>query len=153
MAGGGSALDSGEPEFQVAPMIDVLLTILIFFMTITSLEVLRIDQDIQLPVAPDARKAEKERGEVIVNVRWDPEKRKGSYAISQTSFEKIEDMIEPLKAAVEGARQNIRAGWNPQVRLVIRADRETPANEIMRIMDASAEAGIADVAFSAASKE
>jgi biopolymer transport protein ExbD len=153
MAGGGSGIESGEPEFQVAPMVDVLLTILIFFMTITSLEVLRIDQDIVLPVAPDARKAEKERGEVIVNVRWDEEKRKGSYAISQTPFEKIEDMVEPLKSAVEGARKNIRTGWNPQVRLVIRADKETPANEIMRIMDASAEAGIADVAFSAASKE
>ena len=29
---GGAGGDSGEPEFQIAPMIDVLLVLLIFFM-------------------------------------------------------------------------------------------------------------------------
>ena len=54
MAGGGGG--DGEPEFQVAPMVDVLLTILIFFMTITSAQVLRVDKTIQLPVAGNAQK-------------------------------------------------------------------------------------------------
>ena len=48
MAGGGGGRN-GEPEFQVAPMIDVLLTILVFFMTITSAQVLKVDKTIQLP--------------------------------------------------------------------------------------------------------
>ncbi|MGH6755164.1 MAG: ExbD/TolR family protein, partial [Bradyrhizobium sp.] len=42
MAGGGGAADSGEPEFQVAPMIDVLLVLLVFFMMITSAQVLKV---------------------------------------------------------------------------------------------------------------
>lgn len=153
MAGGGGSIESGEPEFQVAPMIDVLLVILIFFMTITSMEVLRIDQDIRLPVAPKAQKAQKERGEVIVNVRWAAKDRKARYFIAQTEFEKVEDMVDPLKVAVEEAKKSIREGWNPNVRLVIRADQETPALEIQRVMSAGAEAGIADIAFSAASQE
>ena len=49
MAGGGGGSEQGEPEFQVAPMIDVLLTILVFFMTITSAQVLKVDKSIQLP--------------------------------------------------------------------------------------------------------
>ncbi|MBA3608646.1 MAG: biopolymer transporter ExbD, partial [Chthoniobacterales bacterium] len=44
MAGGGGGTEQGEPEFQVAPMIDVLLVILVFFMTITSTQVLKVDQ-------------------------------------------------------------------------------------------------------------
>ena len=32
-------------------MIDVLLTILVFFMTITSAQVLKVDKTIQLPIA------------------------------------------------------------------------------------------------------
>ena len=56
MAGGGGGSESGEPEFQVAPMIDVLLTILVFFMTITSAQVLKVDKSIQLPIAKDAQK-------------------------------------------------------------------------------------------------
>jgi len=36
MAGGGGGSESGEPEFQIAPMVDVLLVLLIFVMAITS---------------------------------------------------------------------------------------------------------------------
>jgi biopolymer transport protein ExbD len=153
MAGGGSTADTGEPEFQVAPMIDVLLVIMVFFMTITSMEVLKVDQDIELPVAPDAKRAEKERGEVIINVRWFPDKKKVSYSIDQTPYEKLDDMIEPLSRAVEAARLNIKPGQNPNVRMIIRAAKDTPAFEISRVMNTGAEAGIADIAFSAASKE
>ena len=39
MAGGGGG-GEGEPEFQIAPMVDVLLVLLIFFMSITSAQVL-----------------------------------------------------------------------------------------------------------------
>ena len=35
MASGGGSIESGEPEFQIAPMIDVLLVLLIFFISIT----------------------------------------------------------------------------------------------------------------------
>ncbi|MEY3491359.1 MAG: hypothetical protein RL309_487 [Verrucomicrobiota bacterium] len=55
MAGGGGG-GEGEPEFQVAPMIDVLLVLLIFFMSITSAQVLKVDKNIALPVASNGVK-------------------------------------------------------------------------------------------------
>ncbi len=61
MAGGGGGADSGEPEFQIAPMIDVLLVMLIFFMTITSAQVLKVDKTISLPVAKNAQKKDTSR--------------------------------------------------------------------------------------------
>ncbi len=153
MAGGGGSMEGGEPEFQVAPMIDVLLTILVFFMTITSMEVLRVDQDIKLPVAPDAQKKEKKMGEVIINVRWDPANKKAKYSMDQKDYFKIGDMTEPLKQAVDYAKANLKEGWSPDVRMVIRADQSTPAYEIQRVISAGAEAGLSSMAFSAASKE
>ncbi len=57
MASGGAGTESGEPEFQIAPMIDVLLVLLIFFMSITTAEVLKVDKNIVLPVSPNANQA------------------------------------------------------------------------------------------------
>jgi biopolymer transport protein ExbD len=153
MASGGGSMESGEPEFQVAPMIDVLLTMLIFFMMITSAEVLKLDQDISLPIAPDAQKREKNRGEVILNVRWKAETKKASYSIDQIDYAKLEDIKEPLDKSIQRAKANIKPGANPNVRMVIRAPKDIPASEISRVMDAGAQAGLADIAFSAASKE
>ena len=75
MAGGGGGGD-GEPEFQIAPMIDVLLVMLIFFMSITTTQVLKVDKAVQLPVAPNAIKRDQTRSEAIVNVRWDEKTKK-----------------------------------------------------------------------------
>lgn len=155
MAGGGGSIESGEPEFQIAPMIDVLLVLLIFFISITSMEVLRIDQDIALPVAEDAIRAQKERGEVILNVRYNTETKKARFNINADArpIEDTETLVTELTKAVAAAQASIRAGWNPNVRLVIRADKFTPSHEISRAMNAGAEAGISDIAFSAASRE
>ena len=48
-----------DPEFQIAPMIDILLVLLVFFMSISSTEVLQSNRDIQLPVAADGKSASK----------------------------------------------------------------------------------------------
>ena len=32
MAGGGGGLEKGEPDFQIAPMVDVVFVIMLFFM-------------------------------------------------------------------------------------------------------------------------
>lgn len=149
-------MESGEPEFQVAPLIDVLLVLLIFFVSICSMEALRVDQDIVLPAAEDAKKATKERGEVVVNVRWDAAARKARFNVNadQRPIEDTSVLTEELSKAVKAA-QVVAAEKkyaNPTVRLVIRADKATPSFEISRVMSAGAEAGISDIAFSAASR-
>ncbi len=155
MAGGGGNLESGEPEFQIAPMIDVLLVLLIFFVSISTMDILRVDQDIKLPVAADAKKAEKERGEIIVNLRWNEKLKKVSYGLDQNNYEKLDDLKPQMEIAVKAATQTAlqKKFSNKNVRLVIRADRATPSFEVSRVMNAGAEAGISDIAFSAASRE
>lgn len=152
MAGGGGGGD-GEPEFQVAPMIDVLLTILIFFMTITSAQVLKVDKAITLPIAPDAQKKDNTRSEAVLNVRWKPETKKSEFVFDDKVYAKSADLVPPLKLAKSTGEKKVTQGANPNFRAVIRGDREVPAIHVNEAMSACAEAGISDISFSAVNKE
>lgn len=145
MAGGGGGSEKGEPEFQIAPMIDVLLVLLIFFMSITSAEVLRIDKEIVLPVAPDAPKIEKAKGttESALNVKFVPGENKAKFNLDGVDYPNIEDMVPVLQKRKEGS---------PNYRVIIRGDQKLPAIEIQKAMTVLANAGLDNIAFSALNK-
>ena len=151
MAGGGGGTDQGEPEFQIAPMIDVLLVILIFFMTITSASVLKVDKSISLPIAKNAQKKDNSRAEAVVNVRW--QNNNAEFVFEDRVYRKADEIIDQLKTARITGEKNITAGENPTFRAVIRGDREVPALYVSQAMNACAEAGISDISFSAVNKE
>lgn len=151
MAGGGGG--EGEPEFQVAPMIDVLLTILIFFMTITSAQVLKVDKTIKLPIAPDAQKKDNQRAEAVVNVRWHSDAKRAEYVFDDKVYARAEDLIPLLKSAKAVGEKKVAQGNNPNFRAVIRGDRDVPAMYVSQAMNSCGEAGIGDISFSAANKD
>jgi biopolymer transport protein ExbD len=145
MAGGGGGGESGEPEFQIAPMVDVLLVLLIFFMSITSAEVLKVDKNIVLPISPNAKKRDPEmsKHEVAVNVRWDEKEKKAFVKVDDIDFPDLQVLIERLKA---------KKLADPKIQAVIRGDRNLPAIEIQRVMNIVGEGGIADISFAASNK-
>lgn len=151
MAGGGGG-DSGEPEFQVAPMIDVLLVLLIFFMTITSAQVLKVDKTIQLPIAPNAQKKDNQRAEAVVNVRWIAASKKAEFVFDDKVYAHSGDLTPLLRTAKSVGEKKITAGENPNFRAVIRGDEKVPALYVSQAMNACAEAGISDISFSAVNK-
>ncbi|MEO8353582.1 MAG: biopolymer transporter ExbD [Chthoniobacteraceae bacterium] len=152
MAGGGGG-GAGEPEFQIAPMIDVLLVLLIFFMSITTAQVLKVDKEIELPVAKNAIKKDTSRSEAIINVRWDAEKKKATYTMDDKIYDQMSDLSKVLGQAKRGGDAKVSRSANPNFRVVIRGDREASAVSVSRAMNAAAEAGIADISFSTTNKE
>ncbi len=142
MAGGGGG-GEGEPEFQVAPMIDMLLVLLIFFMSITSTQVLRLDREIALPIALNAAKKKDSRDEIIVNIQWDAEGERGLFSCEGLDYDAAEDLLPVFRAWR-------RSAPNPEVfRVVIRGDRACQAIYIGQVINAAAQAGISDIVFSA----
>jgi biopolymer transport protein ExbD len=151
MAGGGGG--EGEPEFQIAPMVDVLLVILIFFMTITSAQVLKVDKTIKLPAAPHALKKDNQRAEAVVNVRWVEATNKGEFVFDDKVYARSSDLVPLIRNAKAIGEKKITAGNNPNFRIVIRGDRNVSATYVAQAMNATAEAGVVDVSFSAVNKE
>ena len=139
MAGGGGNAESGEPEFQIAPMIDVLLVLLIFFMSITSAQVLRIDKDIKLPVAADAKKKEDKNQmfEAALNIRWIPTQQKSVIKLDTAELEN-EEIVNILTE---------RKNNNPTYRAIIRADRDVLYGDFMAVMNTLQGNGFYQVAL------
>jgi biopolymer transport protein ExbD len=148
MASGGGGTESGEPEFQIAPMVDVLLVLLIFFMCITTAEILKVDSSITLPVSASAKPHDPKmsKQEVAINVRWDAKASKAAFLVEDKEFKVPAEMVSYLIS-----RREDKPGTN--LRALIRGDRLLPAAEIQKVMDLIGMAGYSDIAFSAASKE
>ncbi len=130
-----------DPEFQIAPMIDILLVLLVFFMSISTTEVLQSNRNIQLPVARDASPSKKNVGQTIINVTHSLNG--PGIEIDQQSF---------TVAELQGRLQDkVRA--NPQMRVVIRGDKEVKYEFLRTLLETVGKAGVGNVTFSVASKE
>jgi len=133
-----------EPEFQIAPMIDILLVLLVFFMSISSTEVLQSNHTITLAVAADGKPASKSSpGQVIINVAWVPMNDVGSIEINDVKYPDATAIIPSVQKAIEA---------NPVARVLIRADRAVKWEYMKTIMKAVAQAGVANVTFSVVNK-
>ena len=133
-----------DPEFQIAPMIDILLVLLIFFMSIGSTEVLQSNRNISLAVAKDAKNAKKNAGQVILNVTWVTTGNTGAIEINNVNYPTPDLVIPFLKNAVSKT---------PETRVLIRADRAVRYDYMRQILRSIGQAGIGNVTFSVVDKE
>jgi biopolymer transport protein ExbD len=135
-------LDSdGDPEFQVAPMVDVLLVLMLFFMAITSTEVLKKDPNLQLADAKHAKaRSGDHKNEVVVNVSWDGLTSVASLSMNGISYQGATDPA--LQSALASQHQQ-----NPAAYVVIRADKNVEYSNISDLMTTCAGAGISTVTF------
>ena len=130
----------GDPEFQVAPMVDVLLVLTLFFMSITSTEVLKKDKNLALADAKNAKKADQKdkKNEIVVNVGWNAANSTGEFSMDGINYPSAD------------ALQNVIAGQhakNPAAYVLIRADRSVEYSCISDLMNTCATVGIGTVTF------
>lgn len=151
MAGGGGGAD-GDPEFQVAPMIDVLLVLLIFFMSITSAQVLKVEK-LPQPVAPHALKLDTMRRESIVNVKWNAATEKPTYVLEGKTYTDLKQLAEELKVLKKQSDATPGSGPDLKYRVVVRGDKDAHALVINRVLNAAGEAGVEDVSFAVYNRE
>jgi biopolymer transport protein ExbD len=132
-----------DPEFQIAPMIDILLVLLVFFMSISTTEVLQSTAGIDLPVAADAKDAKANPGQVIVNIAYN--------AMNNATTITVQDVEYGPAELIQLLQQQVSR--NPMVRVLIRADRAVRYEFLRRVLESVGSAGVGNVTFSVVDKE
>jgi biopolymer transport protein ExbD len=133
-----------DPEFQIAPMIDILLVLLVFFMSISSTEVLQANKDIRLPVAKDAKDAKENPGQIIVNLAFNEINNAVAISVNEKEYASPGELVPVLQNHIQK---------NPLVRVLIRADKDVRYSYTKGLLEAVGKAGIANVTFSVVDKE
>ena len=128
---------------NLAPMVDVVMCLIIFFMLASKL-VERENSPVDLPRASAAREIDNRQlgRRVVVNVQCDDAR--GRDAV----IYRIGEREMPL-ADVERRLAQERQRF-PQVKCVVRADRDLPFHRVEAVLLGCARAGIANVVFAAA---
>lgn len=124
--------DTGpDAAFQMAPMIDMVFLLLVFFMCASHLSQ---KQNIPLEMAEAAKAVvpEDRPNRWVVNITRDGDLFSGERPTT----------LEELKAAVTAEHEAV-----PSLKVYLRADGDAPHKEIRKVMDAMAAVGIDDFIF------
>ncbi len=127
-------------------MIDILLVLLVFFMSIASTEVLQSNDQVKLPVAKDSKEKQKgvKNGQSIINVLWSPLNNSGSIEVDEQKYVSAADIVPVLRKKLEA---------NPEMRLFLRVDKNVRWEYQRTLLVAAAEAGVTNVTYAVVDKD
>jgi biopolymer transport protein ExbD len=117
-----------EPAVNLTPLIDVVFILLIFFMVSTTFQ---RESEIKIEL-PEASSEPVEETDDVLEIVIDIE---GHYFIGEQQVVNTE--LETLKTAIRKF-----LGEQTEMPVVIRADRNTPYESVVRAMDATAQLGL-----------
>jgi biopolymer transport protein ExbD len=130
-----SRITSQHPGIQLAPLVDVLLLLLIFFLLTWNAARNENELDVKIPKASAAKEKSAPIGDVIVNVKAD-----GNVVVNRRTLSGP-DLGQMLQSLVK---------LNPDQAVVIRGDEAGAYKNIVNVLNVCSEAGVSNVAFATA---
>ncbi len=130
-------IEGGDDEIDMAPMIDMVFLLLIFFMVASQLTTMeRIP--VKLPIADKAVVPEEARDRQLVTISTNEETHEGATIymnLKAVTLEEFSTAISELYASDE------------DLRIYLRADRFVKHHFVKDVMQVCAEAGLVDIIF------
>ncbi|MEC7638324.1 MAG: biopolymer transporter ExbD [Verrucomicrobiota bacterium] len=133
-----SQFGSERTGIQLAPMIDVVFLLLIFFIVLWNYARFETEIDISVPAASAGENPERTIGEIVVNVNKEG-------AITIEGIERSEE--ETLEMF-----RNIVAAY-PDQALILRGDKEASFDHIVKVLNLCKEANIWNISFATSQPE
>ena len=118
--------------FQIAPMVDILLVLLCFFIVTWSFARKEMELDVKVPAAQSGKESNPMINQTVLNVKED-----GSVVWNRkpTSLEEL------------GTRLRQLANLYPDYAIILRGDERADYKHIVNVLDVCREANIWNVAF------
>ena len=127
-------LEDDDPVINLVPMIDVVFTLLVFFMLATTFAERERMLDVELPFADAANAPPVNPKELVINVSRDGHVWIDGKALAGE---------ELTQALADAARRE------PGLLVTVRGDRRGLYDEIVHVLDACLQAGLVDVSLGA----
>jgi len=126
---------NAQPErifFQIAPLVDVLLFLLVFFIMTWNFARNEAELDVKVPAAREGKENQRAIGEVILNV-----KRDGTIVMNRRAMtpETLQETLEKI------------AKLYPDQAVVLRGDENVDYKRVVDVLDICRAANIWNVAF------
>ncbi len=124
-----------EVEVQMAPMIDMVFLLLIFFMVASTVK--ELDKvDVDIPVADRSVVPESDADRRMLSITADGQIYAGQVKVN------LQDLADLLEADLKADLQSGR-----QTKVYIRADEKVPYQDVKKVMRTCSEIGMNDVIF------
>lgn len=124
-----------HPGIQLAPLVDVLMLLLIFFLLTWNAARNENELDVKIPKASEAKEKSAPIGDVVVNVKAD-----GSVVVNRRTLSAPE-LSEMLRGLVQ---------LDSNQAVVIRGDEAGTYKHVVEVLNTCSEAGVTNVAFATA---
>lgn len=124
-----------QPDaIQLAPLIDIVFLILIFFMVTSVYGALESEVDITLPTADSAVQTERNRGEIFINLRAD-----GAIVVNnqEQTIPELQELLHQVAELFPGGA------------VIIRGDQSAMLGRAIEVLDCCRNADIQNVSFAA----
>ena len=124
-----------HPGIQLAPLVDVLLLLLIFFLMTWNAARNENELDVKVPKASSAKEKSAPIGDVVVNVKSD-----GNVVVNRRTLNPAE-LTDLLRGLIQ---------LNAEQAVVIRGDETGAYKNVVEVLNICSQAGVSNVAFATA---
>lgn len=128
-----------DESVDMSPMIDMVFLLLIFFIVNSNMIIVKMDSNVEVPVAKDSTKQETANGRIVINIYEDGTYKNDTGNLTFESEMDLTDYVKREKDKVDGF------GYDPI--LHIRGDKKAVFRYCRNVIRCSAAAGVDNVKF------